>query len=134
VRPLPKGADATRARFALPLGSFGNRLYEDADLSEQLAEAVTNIHAEIPAYESNEDEPEEENAIPADPNVRNYSYTTVDEQIYYRQDSIMVLVEMPVTAQNRVKGLIELRECVRTLIFYQTMTIPTTPLKRSRQN
>lgn len=98
--------------------------FEDSDLAEQLAEAVTNIHAEITEYERDEDEPEEDNAIPADPNVRNYSYTTVDGQIYYRQDSIMVPVEMPVTAQNRVKGLIELRECVRTLIFYQTSDYP----------
>ncbi|MDR2043322.1 MAG: DEAD/DEAH box helicase family protein [Clostridium sp.] len=98
--------------------------FEDSDLTEQLAEAVTNIHAEITEYERDEDEPEEEFAIPADPNVRNYSYTTVEGQIYYRQDSIMVPVEMPVTAQNRVKGLIELRECVRTLIFYQTSDYP----------
>ncbi|MDF1494568.1 SNF2-related protein [Caproiciproducens sp. CPB-2] len=98
--------------------------FPDCDLGEQLAEAIANIHAEITEYERDEDEPEEENTIPADPNVRNYSYTVVDGQIYYRQDSIMVPVEMPVTAQNRIKGLIELRECVRTLIFYQTSDYP----------
>ena len=99
--------------------------FDGGDLAQQLAEAVTNIHAEITEYEPGEDEPEEDNAIPADPNVRNYSYTTVDGQIYYRQDSIMVPAEMPVTAQNRVKCLIELRECVRTLIFYQTSDYPS---------
>jgi hypothetical protein len=96
----------------------------DSDLAEQLAEAITNIHAEITDYERGEDEPEEDNSIPADPSVRNFSYTLVNNQIYYRQDSRMIAVELPVTAQNRVKGLIELRECVRTLIIYQTEDYP----------
>jgi N12 class adenine-specific DNA methylase len=98
--------------------------FEGSDLSEQLAEAITNIHAEITEYERDEDEPEEDNSIPADPNVRNFSYTVVDGQIYYRQDSIMVPVELPVTTQNRVKGMIGLRECVRNLIEYQTQDYP----------
>ncbi|MDR0294492.1 MAG: DEAD/DEAH box helicase family protein [Oscillospiraceae bacterium] len=96
--------------------------FPDADLSEQLAEAATNIHAEITEYER--DENEEDTTIPADPNVRNFSYTLVNGQIYYRQDSRMVPVDLPVTAQNRVKGLIELRECVRSLIMYQTDDYP----------
>jgi N12 class adenine-specific DNA methylase len=98
--------------------------FPDADLSEQLAEAITNIHAEITEYERGEDEPEEDNSVPADPRVRNYSYTLVDGQIYYRQDSRMVPVALPVTTQNRVKGMIELRECVRNLIMYQTDDYP----------
>ena len=98
--------------------------FPDSDLATQLAEAITNIHAEITEYERDEDEPEEDNAIPADPNVRNFSYTLVNGQIYFRQDSIMVPVELPVTTGNRVKGMIELRECVRNLIFYQTSDYP----------
>jgi N12 class adenine-specific DNA methylase len=98
--------------------------FPGADLAEQLAEAITNIHAEITDYEFGDDEQEEDGAIPADPNVRNFSYTVVGGQIYYRQNSVMVPVAMPVTAQRRVKGLIELRECVRSLIFYQTNDYP----------
>jgi len=103
--------------------------FEDADLSELLRNAVTNIHAEIPDYERGEDEPEEDNSIPADPTVRNFSYTLADGKIYYRQDSRMVPVEIPVTAQNRVKGLIELRECVRRLIEYQTEDYPESDIR-----
>jgi N12 class adenine-specific DNA methylase len=98
--------------------------FEDADLAEQLAEAISDIHAEITEYERDEEEPEEDDSIPADPRVRNFGYTVVDGRIYYRQDSRMVPAEMPVTAQNRVKGLIEIRECVRSLILYQTDDYP----------
>ena len=94
--------------------------FPDADLSEQLNDAITNIHGEISDYELDENEQEDDHSIPADPNVRNFSYAIVDGAIYYRQDSRMVPVEMSVTAQNRVRGLIELRDCVRTLIAYQT--------------
>jgi N12 class adenine-specific DNA methylase/adenine-specific DNA methylase len=100
-----------------------------AELSEQLDEAVTNIRAEITDYELGDDEPEEDGVIPADPRVRNFSYTLVDGQIYYRQDSIMVPVEFPVTTQSRVKGMIELRECVRNLIMYQTDDYPEHAIK-----
>ena len=82
--------------------------FPDSDLSEQLADAITNIHAEITDYERGEDEPEEDNSIPADPTVRNFSYTLANGQIYYRQDSRMVPVELPVTTQSRVKGMIAL--------------------------
>jgi len=98
--------------------------YPDADLAEQLAGAITNIHAEISDYDRGEDEPEEDDSIPADPTIRNFSYAVIDGQIYYRQDSRMYPVEMPVTAQSRVKGLIELRECVRNLVTYQTEDYP----------
>jgi N12 class adenine-specific DNA methylase len=98
--------------------------FEDTDLAEQLAEAITNIHADITEYERDEDEPEADNSIPADPSVRNYSYALFDGQIYYRQDSRMVPARLPVTAQSRVRGLIEIRECVRDLIMYQTDDYP----------
>ncbi len=97
--------------------------FEDGDLAAQLDEAITNIHAEITEYEM-DDDLEEDHSMPAAPDVRNFSYTVVDGQIYYRQDSRMVPVEMPVTTQNRVKGLIELRECARKLIEYQTDNYP----------
>lgn len=103
--------------------------FENADLSALLHNAIANIHAEIPDYERGEDEPEEDNSIPADPSVRNFSYTLVDGKIYYRQDSRMVPVEMPVTAQNRVKGLVELRECVRRLIEYQAEDYPESDIR-----
>ncbi|HCC34792.1 MAG TPA: helicase [Ruminococcaceae bacterium] len=101
----------------------------DSDLAQQLDEAITNIHAEVTDYEFDGDELEEDASIPADPDVRNFSYTLVDGQIYYRQDSRMVPVELPVTTGNRVRGLIELRECVRNLIFYQTNGYPDSDIK-----
>jgi len=97
--------------------------FPDSDLEEQLNEAISNVHAEITEFEY-DGELEEDNSIPADPDVRNFSYTLVGKQIYYRQDSRMVPMERPVTTQNRIKGLIELRECVRNLIFYQTNDYP----------
>ena len=98
--------------------------FPDSNLAEQLEGAIANIHAEITEYERGDDEFEEDSTIPADPNIRNFSYTTVDGQIYYRQDSRMVPVELPVTTGNRVKGLIELRDCVRKLIEYQAENYP----------
>ena len=98
--------------------------FPDSDLSEQLEEAITNIHAEVVEYQLDDDEMEEDISIPADPNVRNFSYTLVEGQIYYRQDSRMIPVELPVTTQNRVRGMIELRDCVRDLIMYQTEDYP----------
>ena len=103
--------------------------FPDSDLSEQLSEAITGIHAEITEYEIDEEEQEEDRSIPADPNVRNFSYTLVEGQSYYRQDSRMVAVELPVTTQNRVKGMIELRESVRTLIEYQTQDYPDSDIE-----
>jgi N12 class adenine-specific DNA methylase len=109
------------------------RPFPESDLAEQLAYAITNIHAEISEYEREQDEPDEENSIPADPLVRNFSFTTVHGQIYYRQDSKMVLASVPVTAQNRIKGLIQLRECVRNLILYQTDNYPESAIKAEQE-
>lgn len=99
--------------------------YEGADLSEQLADAIQNIHAEVTEYEFDDlvDE-EEDNSIPADPEVRNFSYTVVDGTIYYRENSRMKPVEVSMTAENRIKGMIGIRDCVRTLIEYQTEDYP----------
>lgn len=94
--------------------------YEDSDLAELLREALENIHAEITEYELDDISDEEDISIPADPGVRNFSFCLVDGQIYYRENSRMNHVETSVTAQGRIKGMIELRDCVRDLIEYQT--------------
>lgn len=96
---------------------------EGADLSEQLAEAIQFLQAEIKPYELEEPD-EEDRSIPADPTVRNFSYTIVDGQVYYRENSLMHPMEVSVTAENRIRGMIKLRECVRRLIEYQTEGYP----------
>ena len=105
-------------------GPFGPTLTcepnEDISLAEQLAGAIQNIHAQITEYEFDDISNDEEVTIPADPAVRNFSFTVVDGNIYFRENSIMRKVELNATAENRVKGMIELRDCVRTLIEYQT--------------
>lgn len=97
---------------------------EGADLSEQLAQAIQFLQAEIKPYELEEANEEEDRSIPADPTVRNFSYTIVDGQVYYRENSLMHPMEVSVTAENRIRGMIELRECVRRLIEYQTEGYP----------
>ena len=105
-------------------GPFGPTLTcepnEDISLAEQLDGAIQNIHAQITEYEFDDISNDEEVTIPADPAVRNFSFTVVDGNIYFRENSIMRKVELNATAENRVKGMIELRDCVRTLIEYQT--------------
>lgn len=95
------------------------RPFENADLAGLLREALENIHAEITEYEPDEIAEEEDTSIPADPNVKNFSYTVVDGEIYYRENSRMNKVEVSVTAANRIKGMIAIRDCVRELIEYQ---------------
>ncbi|WP_347565222.1 LPD25 domain-containing protein [Pseudoflavonifractor sp. 60] len=98
---------------------------EGQDLGEQLNAAIQNIQGTITEYVMDDPEAEgEDKSIPADPNVRNFSYTVVDGEIYYRENSRMNPVEVSVTAANRIKGLIEIRDCVRTLIDYQTEDWP----------
>ena len=95
------------------------------NLGEQLADAIQNIQGSITDYVLDDPEAEgEDKSIPADPNVRNFSYTVVDRQVYYRENSRMNPVEVSVTAANRIKGLIGIRDCVRTLIDYQTEDWP----------
>jgi hypothetical protein len=107
--------------------------FPDSDLAEQLEEAITNIHAEVTEYELDGDEPEDDGSIPADPNVRNFSYAVVNGGIYYRQDSRMYPKELPITTQNRVKGMIGLRECVRSLIDYQTGDYPDSDIRAEQE-
>ena len=105
-------------------GPFGPELTcvpnEDTTLAEQLDGAIQNIHATITEYEVDDISNDEEITIPADPNVRNFSFTVVDGDVYFRENSLMRKIELNATAENRVKGMIELRDCVRTLIEYQT--------------
>mgnify|MGYP000999804945 FL=1 len=107
--------------------------YENADLAAQLDEAVANIHGEITEYEAEEELEEEDNSIPADPTVRNFSYTVVDDKIYYRENSRMTPVEVSATAENRIKGMIAIRNSVRTLIELQTEDYPDSEIKAEQE-
>ena len=85
--------------------------FPEQNLGDQLSDAIQNIHAEITEYELDDlIEEEEDNSIPADPEVRNFSYTVVDGKIYYRENSRMVPVDVSVTAENRIKGMIAIRD------------------------
>ena len=105
-------------------GPFGPTLTcepnEDISLAEQLDGAIQNIHAQITEYEFDDISNDDEVTILADPAVRNFSFTVVDGDVYFRENSLMRKIELNATAENRVKGMIELRDCVRTLIEYQT--------------
>ena len=103
--------------------------YPEQPLEALLAEAVQNIHGEITAYDREEELEGEDHSIEADPAVRNFSYTLVDGQIYYRENSRMNPVEVSKTAESRIRGMIELRDCVRTLLEYQTEDYPDEEIK-----
>ena len=103
--------------------------YPEQPLEALLAEAVQNIHGEITAYDREEELEGEDHSIEADPAVRNFSYTLVDGQIYYRENSRMNPVEVSKTAESRIRGMIELRDCVRTLLEYQTEDYPNEEIK-----
>jgi len=112
----------------------------DTDLATQLTEAISNIKGQVidhelddVEYTLDDEELEDDWSIPADPNVRNYSYTVVDGKIYYRQDSRMKQVKLSLTAQNRVKGLIQLRECTRNLIAYQINNYSEAEIKKEQE-
>lgn len=107
-----------------------------ADLSEQLRDAMANIHGSITEYEREDDELSESTneSIPADPDVRNFSFTVVDGQIYYRENSRMNKMEVSVTAANRIKGMIELRDCTRRLIEYQLEGYPDEDIAKEQRS
>ena len=104
---------------------------DNADLSELLQGAIQNLHAEITEYQHEELE-EEDNSIPADPNVRNFSYTIVDGKVYFRENSRMNPVEFSVMAENRIRGMIALRDCVRRLIDYRTEGYPDEDIQKEQ--
>ena len=106
---------------------------EGEDLSEQLANAIQFLQAEIKPYEREELDEEEARSIPAAPTVKNFSYTIADGQVYYREHSLMHPVEVSVTAESRIRGMIELRECTRRLIEYQTEGYPDEDIAAEQQ-
>ncbi len=108
------------------------RAYEDADLSELLSEAVQNLHAQITDYEVEERDKEEDRSIPADPAVRNFSFCLVNGKVYYRENSRMHPIEVSITAENRIRGMIAIRECVRRLIEYQTEGYPDEDIQKEQ--
>lgn len=119
-------------------GRFGEEAtcepYENADLESLLNDAISNIHGEIADYELDDDLEEEDNSIPADPTVRNFSYALYDGKIYFRENSRMVPVEASATAENRIKGLIEIRDSVRRLLELQTEDYPDSDIKAEQQH
>ena len=116
---------------------FGHSLtckpYEDRNLSDLLSEAVQNIHAEITEFDISEIGEVEDNSVPADPNVKNFSFTVVEDKIYYRQNSRMNPVDVSATAENRIKGMIKIRDCVRELIRLQTDDYPDSSIKSAQE-
>ena len=107
---------------------------KDRPLSELLHEAMQRIDGEIPDFEIDEISDEQDNSIPADPNVRNFSYTLVNGQIYFRENDRMTPATLSMTAANRVKGLLEIRDSVRSLIEYQTNDYPDEVISTEQEN
>ena len=112
------------------------KAYQDIPLSELLHNAVQNIQGEIPEYENELDEISDgqDASIPADPNVRNFSYALVDGKVYFRENDRMTPAAASVTAGNRIKGLIQIRDCVRKLIEYQTEDYPEKLIHTEQEN
>lgn len=125
--------DMVRGEMKMVSGPFGPtptcEPYPEQPLEALLAEAVQNVHGEITAYDREEELEGEDHSIEADPAVRNFSYTLVNGQIYYRENSRMNPVEVSKTAESRIRGMIELRDCVRTLLEYQTEDYPEEEIK-----
>ena len=109
---------------------------KDIPLSELLSNAVQRINGEIPELDNRVDEisDEQELSVPADPNVRNFSFTLVDGRVYFRENDRMQLASVSMTAENRIKGLIQIRDCVRKLIEYQTEDYPEEMIRTEQEN
>lgn len=109
---------------------------KDIPLSELLSNAVQRINGEIPELDNGVDEisDEQELSVPADPNVRNFSFTLVDGSVYFRENDRMQLASVSMTAENRIKGLIQIRDCVRKLIEYQTEDYPEEMICTEQEN
>ena len=106
--------------------------FPDQPLDSLLSNAVQNIHGEITAYEREEELEGEDQSIAADPTVRNFSYTLVNDKLYYRENSRMNPVEVSKTAESRIRGMVELRDCVRTLLEYQTEDYPDDMIRQQQ--
>ena len=109
---------------------------KDIPLSELLFNAVQRINGEIPELDNRVDEisDEQELSVPADPNVRNFSFTLVDGRVYFRENDRMQPASVSMTAENRIKGLIQIRDCVRKLIEYQTDDYPEEMIRTEQEN
>ena len=107
------------------------RADENANLSELLQGAIQNLHGQITEYQHDELE-EEDHSIPADPSVRNFSFCVVNGKVYFRENSRMSPVELSVTAENRIRGMMALRDCVRQLIDYQTEGYPDEDIQKEQ--
>ena len=107
---------------------------EGVSLESQLAEAIRHIRAEITDYEAEELVEEDGQTIPANPEAANFSYALVEGRIYYRENSRMKPVKLSITGQNRVRGMIAIRDCVRKLIEYQTEDYPDADIRREQEN
>ena len=107
---------------------------KDIPLAELLHEAVQNINGEIPEYEIDEISDEQDEVIPADPSVKNFSYTLVNGKVYFRENDVMTPANLSMTAESRVKGLVEIRDCVRKLIAYQTEDYPEELIRTEQEN
>ena len=109
---------------------------KDIPLSELLSNAVQRINGEIPELDNGVDEisDEQELSVPADPNVRNFSFTLVDGRVYFRENDRMQHASVSMTAENRIKGLIQIRDCVRKLIEYQTDDYPEEMIRTEQEN
>ena len=107
---------------------------KEIPFDELLHEAVQNINGEIPEYEIDEISDEQDEAIPADPSVKNFSYTLVNGKVYFRENDVMTPANLSMTAESRVKGLVEIRDCVRKLIAYQTEDYPEEIIRTEQEN
>lgn len=109
---------------------------KDIPLSELLSNAVQRINGEIPELDNGVDEisDEQEFSVPADPNVRNFSFTLVDGRVYFRENDRMHPASVSMTAENCIKGLIQIRDCVRKLIEYQTEDYPEEMIRTEQEN
>ena len=128
--------DMVLGEMVMKSGRFGMestcKAYEDAERTELLSEALQNLHGEITSYEALETE-EEDLSIPADPEVRNFSYCIKEGKIYFRENSRMHPMEFSVTAEKRVRGMIQIRDCVRRLISYQSEDYPDEDIKKEQE-
>ena len=124
--------DMVLGEMVMKSGRFGMestcRAYEDVNLSDLLSEAVQNLHAEITEI-GRGDFDEEDLSIPADPAVRNFSYCIQSGEIYFRENSRMHPVQLSVTAENRVRGMIKIRDSVRKIILYQSEDYPESEIQ-----
>lgn len=125
--------DMVLGEMKMVSGPFGTEPtcapYPNRSLDDLLSTAIQNIHAEITDYDREEKQDGEDKSLEADPTVRNFSYTVVDGQIYFRENSRMNPVEVSKTAESRIRGLIDLRDCVRSLIEYQMEDYPEEEIK-----